>query len=495
MRHVITLTTIIVLIISTPLFAQDATEQARSVTISIAKLKELGYSGGTVNPNSQPLGSKADALNFIKGVVLLNDPNLVTIRGDIESFTRKLDDREDDKFAIFLLKHTYDLKKLFADNEATRSNLATEYKKFNDRKAVLTDLVKSIESRAKLVEHNTRVKLDDTTKAFAPNVKELNDLKVLKQNTIEEIALMDKKTEEIKTNYVAVSSEIIEDSKIESMVLDYNNEEWSDYLLDVDKVLYVLIGGPNDIQKGELKIDNKPSSFETSLQEALQVATGLGLAPPPKENMIPDIKLQTSIKVTFLLVKRKKIKAPATLEYKMPEDKKVSIDIHEKVRFGLKLGFSASYVTRNNFTINDQKELTISIDDAKKTELKSNLMALLEIIPWGRDIDRLESIFAKNKDIKFFDINRLSLVLGFKLSKDPLEIIYSGLSYSLSKTVSLDFGIAMHQTPKEVTNLPVGVDATLDYLKENADKELKPKVFFGISFSPLFIGKALGIVK
>ena len=477
----------------------QVTETARSITISISQLKSLGYAGA-VNPDAQPIGDKNIALSFIKNISALNDPNLSLIRGDIDSYIRKLEDKENDKFAIVLLKHSLNLKKLFAEDLAKQGVFAGEYSTLNNRKTTLTSLISSIDEQTISIENSTRTVAGNPASAFnsvaltSAKVDELNKLKILRENSVAEVSTIDKKLAEIKASYIGVSSEIIEEEKVETMILDFNDEDWTDYLLNVDKVLYVIIGGPDDLQKGTLTIDNKPSSFQTELREALQVAGGLGI-PMPVGPTIPGLTLKNNIKITFLLVKRKMIKAPSTLEYKWKDDKKVAVDIHEKARFGLKLGFSGAYVTRNNFTIDNQNQLTIQVDDAKKTELKSNLIALLEIIPWGRDIDRLEPIFAKNKDVKFFDLNRVSLVAGVRLSKDPLQSLYGGVGYLLSKTAALNFGISFTQTPKEVTDLPVGINASLDYLKDNADKELKPRIFFGISFSPLFLGKSLGIVK
>lgn len=479
--------------------AQDFTELPKTVTISIEQFKSFGYSGATPDKTKQPISTKEDALNFIQFIYDLNPVELRPIRGQMNIFLAQTNQKQHDKYAVIVIKHPMDLEKLYAEDATKQAALAPKYIAALGKKKKLNELVDVIDARGAAIEESAKAippgggekvfKQDLLTSAM---VKELNELKTLRENTVIQIAPLDKEMADLQASFLKVSSEIKEDAKIESLVLDHYKKEWTDYLLDVDEILYVLIGGPEDIQKGKLKIDNKPTSFETDLHDLMDVATSL----PVGETIRDNIKLNDKIPITFLLVKSNKIKPPSGMTYTMPDTtKKVVYDIHEKARFGISLGFSGAFVDRKNFSLDAQNELTIVTDDAKKTELKSNLIALFEFSPWGRDIDRLESILGKNKDIKSFDLNRLSLVAGVKLSKDPLQSIYGGLSYAFSKTAALNVGISFNRTPKDVTKLPVGVNATLDYLKENADQELIPKFFFGLSFSPKFLGKSLGIVK
>lgn len=497
-QFVISLPLLTVMLMTGIAEAQDLTEPARTITLTIDQLIRFGYDGRVPDKTRQPIASKEDALTFIRKIAGLNDPGLTAIQGDINHFIAKTDAKENDRFAVIMIRHPLNLARLFADDPPGRVTIKGRYDTESDKKKELGDLIAmideriaSVESRAKSVPAGSSKVVFDPSLLSAALVRELNELRTLRDNSNAQLAPQEKKIADLRAAFIRLSSEIIEEEKLESLTLDYYNNEWTDYLLNVDRVLYVLVGGLNDIQKGKLEIDNKPSSFQTSLNDLIQIGSSVLVGAS-----IPGVELKDRIPVTFLLVKPKKIKAPATLQFRIDDkDKKITSDIHEKVRFGLQLGFSAAYLSRKNFTLNAQNQLTIKLDEAKKNELKSNLVAFLEIIPWGRDIDRLEPILSKNKDVKFFDMNRLALIAGLRFSKDPLQSMYGGVSYALSKTVSLDLGLSFNRTAKEVTNLPVGINATLDYLKDNADRELSTRFFFGLSFSPIFLGKSLGIVK
>lgn len=479
-----------------------------SIKLSIAKIKQYGYKEG-LDKKKQPITSKSDVLKFLDEVE--NNESMSTFNRTLSDIVSDLTNKSNSEYVVMLLRHPLDLTRFYGDD------LQRNLKKANDDFKAACDKLKKVESLINLTDKkldskDTKFRVPapknspadapagdyDTARLTANELKEMNDLSTFRTNLITEKKELERIMEESRKLQKESRVEIVEDKKMESYILNKENGEWQDYILDKKKILLVFIGGMEDLAKAEIKVNNKPSSFSTSLSEVVQITnavTGAKFADDQNNCSISD-KGPEELTVTFALISENKIKPPADIELGLgKENEKITLPVHEKARFGIKVGFSGAFVSRKNFSISTDNKLTIKADSLKQEELKSNLMAIIEWMPWGRDIDRLEPVWSKNKDVKTFSLERFGFTAGVKISKDPLQTLYGGIAYSLSKEVALNFGIAYYATPKEIKDLPVTAEAGLDYLKDNADRRLEPKIFFGISFSPGQLGKALGIIK
>jgi hypothetical protein len=469
-----------------------------TIKLDITKVAIYGYQGNLpVDKKRQPITNREDALEFINLVQKNEDLDHLDI--EVSKIYNDILTNSNSEYAILLLRHPLDLNRFFEGSPDNLKKANQEYKDACDRLKKVNELLVLADKKFDTKNSNFKTggKYDDSLLTPA-QLLVMNNLSTFRSNLLDDKKNLEKILEESRKLQKDSRVEIVEDEKIESYILNKENDEWQDYILDKKKILIVFIGGIKDLVKTEIKINNKPSSFKTNLNELFKLTEGLGIVKMDADESncsISDNGLQ-ALPVTFVLINQSKIKPPSDLELSFPKiEEKVKLVIHEKARFGIKVGFSASFINRKNFSLSADNKLTIQTDSLKKEELKSNLMAIIEWIPWGRDIDRLEPVWSKNKDIKAFALQRFGLAAGIKISKDPLQAIYGGISYSLSKEAALNFGIGFYATAKDVKSLPVGVDATLDYLKDNADRKLEPKIFFGISFSPGQISKSLGIIK
>lgn len=510
MKQVINAALLAIAVVS-PLFsiaqntnASDPVEIKKTALISLDDIKDFRSSAG-IDASQQTISNKNDALKFVRYVFQNHIKPTDNIYGDVKTFIDKIDQKEKQgRYTIIVLQHPLNLAKLNGPGKNASADAVAKYvslcEKKNAANALIDQLNKSQQDINACVMKIPTGTTDTTCsdQGLLKKLKTLNELTVLKVTLGEEITSLEKQLNDLHSKYMKDVMEIQEDtSKLESYILNRENKDWTDYMLNTDRILLVFIGGKQDLMKSGIKINNKPSSFETSLNELYQLGSALGITKDNSDcSILEGASITDSIPITFTLLNEEKIKSPSDIELTLPgKDKSMVYSIHERMKFGLKVGFSGAMVDRNNFSLDSSNNLTIKTDSAKKQELKSNLMVLFEFVPWGRDIDRIEPVWAKNKDVKAFDLQRFGFVFGAKLSKNPLETIFTGLSYTLSKEASFNFGVAFVSTPKEVDKLPVGVNASLDYLKENADKELKPQLFIGLSFSPKMLGKALGVIK
>lgn len=477
-----------------------------TIKLTMTKIQQYGYSGEkSIDKKKQPITSKDEALEFL--IRVRDKETTGTLKEELSVVIEDISTNSNSDYAVLVLRHPLNLTKFYGDE------LSDNLNKANQDFAAACEKLKKVESLIKLTDKKFDSKdakfrfpasagalagEPDTAKLTANELKEMNDLSTFRTNLITEKKELERIMEESRKLQKESRAEIVEDTKIETYILNKENEEWQDYVLDKKKILLVFIGGIEDFAKAEIKINNKPSSFTTNLNELYQLTTAMGvtkMAPDQTNCSISDPGLQ-ELPVTFALLSKSKVKPPSDIELGLgKENEKITLPVHEKARFGIKVGFSGAFVSRKNFSVSSDNKLTIKADSLKQEELKSNLMALIEWMPWGRDIDRLEPVWSKNKDVKTFSLERLGFTAGVKISKDPLQTLYGGIAYSLSKEVALNLGIAFYATPKDIKDLPVTADAALDYLKDNADRKLEPKIYFGISFSPGQLGKALGIIK
>ncbi|MBO3697355.1 hypothetical protein [Roseivirga sp. E12] len=319
---------------------------------------------------------------------------------------------------------------------------------------------------------------------------------------------LEKELEEVTNSYLATFNQFVEKQGTNSLLLHQGRRprkvEYSDYLLDTKEFLVVILGGEEDIANTKVTIKNKKSAFSTSAVNLLQLTKTLGISTNPAEVTLnlesqvdkgtkaEDIKVleepeADEIQVSFVLVRPEKVNPPSsiTLSHESYED--ITHEIHEVAYFQLRIGVSGANLDRKDFLladdpVNDTQILTIQDpEDTRREEIKANAYALIEFYPGGRDLDRFDSFFKKGSKIPIQ--KRISITGGLRLTQDPLESIYTGLGFALDNGVSLTAGLSFQATPRDGT-FPVGLDATLDYLRDNADRIYIPKFFVGISISP-----------
>lgn len=474
----------------------------KSILIDIGKLKTtyLDKINSGLNKNEFPIINQFAANRFIE---LIYNNNLDSFKmGDPinlylhEYYLGKNNDRP-----IVLIMHPIDIQELIGD--VNKTGIAKDaYMKACVKSKTINLLIDSLSKEKEKIFPELKEeepcdlvqKIDP--KAIAKALSEINQSINLLQT---ELTKYDGVLKSAEDDLIKYSSKLSENTdKTLTYILNKEDDEWNDYLLNKSQMLFVIVGGKNDLSNATLKIDNLPSSFQTSFNEFKNLATQLGVFDTASDTKsccsAPEIK--NSISIKFVFIKKNEIKAPSIITLTEEKSKlNLKFENHEKARFGIKIGVSASKFDRKLFSLDPQNNLTIKPDSLQQNEWKGSLMVLLDWYPAGRDIDRLEPIWKSNKDKDFFDVNRLAVTAGLKLSKDPLESSFLGLSYALSREFSLTGGLAFNATPKDVQNLPVGVNATLDYLKSNADRKLEPSWYFGFTLTPGSMSKVLNLNK
>jgi hypothetical protein len=491
-----------ILLFPVTLFSQEKDKYVvSSIKIDIDQLEGIFKQIKLTNlkSNEFPIINQIAAENFTE--IFFREIYPKELDDPIRIYWDKYYSKDNNKHPSALIMHPIDYKALLGNTDKKEKS-ANAYMFLCKKSKTLNLLLNSLleEKAAQILSAVDNpcgvLKPDITPDNIAKKLSEINQSINLLQSELTKIDADLKSAEEDVIKYSPKITENTE--KTLTYMLSKEDDKWNDYLLNKSQMLFVIIGGKNDLSNATLKIDNMPSSFQTSFNEFKELTTQLGVLGEAKDGTLccSAPVITDSITIKFILINKNEIKAPSIITLSEEKSKlNLKFENHEKAMFGLKVGVSASRFDRKIFSIDSQNNLTIKPDSLQQNEWKSNLMVMLDWYPAGRDIDRLEPIWKNNKDIAFFDLNRLAVTAGLKLSKDPLESCFLGLSYALTKEFSLTGGIAFIATPKDVQNLPVGVNASLDYLKSNAERKLEPSWFFGITLSPGIMSKALGNKK
>jgi hypothetical protein len=325
-----------------------------------------------------------------------------------------------------------------------------------------------------------------------------------------------------------------------------------DYLLAKKNMLLVFIG--KTVEAEELRIDLKESYFHKSFSELKNIATviaGAGLVNDYQGRIVyygrADLKspCKLSVKVPYqsplredslynrnLSVNLKSadqdinmaispsqfklkfsdessVKTRLRLNYTLNDTLKKSLklelpgyyfykddrllitqDIHEQNYFAFSLGASISKLSSKQFSYN-KDTVSVRLDSAGRENWKSNLLVGLEFYPFGRDMDRFLPIW--KAPFRHFE-ERIGIIGGLRLSKDPLSTYYYGICLSLSKGLTITVGYNYtNQYKNQIVYLPdVGsADNAKEYLKRSYEKN----IYFGIFLSPLQMARTLGLKK
>jgi len=453
----------------------------------------------TLPKNEFPIINQGAAQEFINQIIQNSYSSAIDIK--VKDYWNELYLKKTNDYPVILISHPIDYKSLLG-NAAGKNTEAGKYEILCKKSKTITLLIDSLSKEsASLISKSaddpcTGLNKSVDIKTIAKNISEINQSVYQLQSELNKV---ETELKSVAEDYARYSPKIVENTENTlTYILSKERDEWNDYLLNKSQLLIVIAGGKNDLSNATLKIENMPSSFQTSIKELEELAGQLGVtaAAKGKPECCNPPEINDSIPVKFILINKDEIKAPSSISLTEEKSKlNLKINNHEKALFGITVGASASRLDRKNFNIDSQNNLTIKTDSIQQNELKGNLMVMLDFYPAGRDIDRLEPIWKNNNTIGFFNLNRFAITAGLKLSKDPLESCFLGISYALTKEFSLAGGIAFNATPNDVQDLPVGVNASLDYLKSNADRSLVPSWFIGITLSPGNMSKALGYKK
>jgi hypothetical protein len=544
MKKIITL--MLCLLSASMLKAQsDFVEKQVSVTVDRDRLIENGYEPtrkSTELSDKQPVTTKQEIERFLFKVNAENagDPKFDP---EISSWlTQNLTSYANDATIIFI-RHPLKLANLFdqsaaeiakkyvpacqnyntaASNlelfSAQAADMQTKYSDNLDAIKLIPDSIKAIQEKIKIIQAKKKLTAADKknlvallkesaaqSKGLASRLKEnetyitqLYRLRGLIDSYAKEKDAYFAQREALQKSYTQSKSYFVEDTtQIITTILSKENYEYTDYIFNKKNVMVVMLGNFKDYKLQFTNKEKRATGEAKDLALIFKSVTGLNatdlLLKDSGTDCAPKKADEATIQVTFVLMKRSKIEAPSNLEFKTPKGEvKTLSEIHERTYIGIKVGLSLTNVENKNFNLNATNGLTIKTDSLDSKNYKTNMMALLEIYPFGRDYDRLKVI--TDKDNSPFH-ERLGFVGGVKISKDPLETIFGGLSLAISKEFNVVAGIAFTKIAKDVTNLNVGYSKTIDYLRANVDKEYKPTFYMGFSLSPSQLFKSLGISK
>ncbi len=266
------------------------------------------------------------------------------------------------------------------------------------------------------------------------------------------------------------------------------------YILEKKQILFVILGGEETIQQSSFKIIRSKSFFRQSFDETIELMNLIGLGA-----MSGKAVVAASAPIRIVELNPEMVKAPCKIEIDYPgRGQDVEVNVHEESNFSLQVGVSASEVDKNNLKIENQ-QLIVELDNTQKEEWKSNLSVFLTFHP-GRDIDRFKPIWKQDlrergiqSDAwKWYTYKRMGLFTGLKLSVDPIENLYLGLNYAITKEFYINYGIVwQNQVVPSVTD--IGTITSVDDALEYTDREYKSSQFIGISFSPSSLIDILGL--
>lgn len=332
-------------------------------------------------------------------------------------------------------------------------------------------------------------------KVFQVALEKQAKLRPLLESVVKESTQLATSLAELQNKYTESLNYLVEDTtNIDVTVIAKENGLSSDYLLNKKNIMVVFLG--SSFKRYGLQLLNGKKRAAVELGDLIKVAKAVTTPVSPSNftnsgSTCPLKDFESQLPLTFVLLHEKKIDPPSELNL-MRQDKvvKTLTSIHEKSYLGIKIGLSLTNIDNKLFKLNNNNELSVKTDSLKPNDIKFNLMGLVELYPFGRDYDRLKLVTDKD-NIPIHE--RIGLVAGLKISKDPLESIFAGASFAVSKAFNIVGGISFNKTPKDIDNLEVGYNTTLDYLRRHADKEYLSKFYVGISVSPEALFKVLGI--
>jgi len=467
---------------------------------------------------TQPISSKDDAKKIL---IAIKDADLIK-NADIKNWVKNWVDNTDkfqEQSTIVMIQHPLDLSKLYGDdnNAAIAKTNFTKYcKEVQTYQKILLSLEKAktdiefcisnkdqcIQCQSDLVANPKskcpEIDLQDRINTFfVSKVKSYTEILTLIKSENELISNTIIKRDNAELSYNSYLQQFVEKATMQSFFLNVESGKWSNYSLNKKKILFVIVGGKKDFSTYKIKITKDKSYLMTGLTDLKDLAKSVGAIAFDAQNDCDNPKSDlrdSKIQISLLLLDEDQIQSPSQVNLNDNKDStKYTFKIHEKSYWGIKVGVSFSNLDRKNFSLNSQNQVTVKLDTAQQKEWKSNLAAMIEFYPFGRDYDRLQPIWSSKQQTNFGD--RIGIVAGMKIAKDPLQDIYTGFSIALSEDYSISFGLQFHSQTKDQLNLPVGINTSLDYLKNNLSREYKTIGFLNLSLNPAAVSKILGFKK
>lgn len=287
--------------------------------------------------------------------------------------------------------------------------------------------------------------------------------------------------------YRSVPRYLEDSTKVDQIIAGGEGDE--NYFLNTKKVLVVLIGNTKRLRDTRIALTNKERIITGDIRDIIKLANSVtGAGGPVAKSFEPGDDDSTSIvKFSFLIPTDTKIRPP--YEIRIASDKlKDTIQVHELVKFRLKVAFGAGQADVSYFGLKNN-QLVFNPDSARKSVLKSSLAALISWYPWGQDIDHIDGpLYTK-------PLQRLSIAGGLRISKDPLEALFLGLNYDFQKNFGIYIGRAWYSST--LTNVvPLNTPSNVvGYLRDTGKREYKGQFFFGLTMAPAAIGDLLGLNK
>ena len=497
-------------------------EMQKSVMISKEKLK-YGYNpiqDMSKSNEKQPFSTKEESENFL---FHMTNENINELPPAISSWISQNITSYSNDAAIIFVRHPLKLEKLFNTSYKSIEETYTEVCEKNKEVNNTIDLynIEYVENLKKYEENVDSIKaLKVQIEEVIPKNKKKKNENIIKKLQSENNQLISRLTQlrplieshkkdselylvrlkELQNKYNEARNFIVEDtSKFITTILAKENFEWSDYLLNKKNIMLVFLGGASSFKNYQLQITNNKKKYQEDFEDLLLLMKSIGINFTPEfrdatdDDCSPKSPDESQIPLTYVLIKRSKIIPPSTIEFITDKkDKKLLTTVHEKSFIGIKVGVSIQNIDKKNFSLNQNNQLTVETDSLNPKDLKLNMMAFLELYPFGRDYDRLKPFWEKD-NIPLYE--RVGIVGGLKISKNPLESLFLGASFAISKPLNVTIGMAFNKISKDVDSLLVGQNTTLEYLQRNAGKEYKPTLFIGISLSPGQLFKVFGVKK
>lgn len=258
-----------------------------------------------------------------------------------------------------------------------------------------------------------------------------------------------------------------EEDDIVKTVIHKEGTKFSDYMLGTKKILLVFIGGEKDLQKAVVKIKNNPKALAVSF-DGLKALIGSAL----KAGEVSKLPCRV------VLLNEGTIDPPSDITVDVSKDNQLKFTIHEKAWAQFKAGVAWNRLDKKYFKIQGN-QLNVTLDSAGKATWKTNLIAIFDFYPWGRDIDRLDVLWKGGIPL----VQRIGIYGGLQISKDPLQGYYYGLSFAPAKNMTVNFGGATVLDEGQQT-VNIGSFTSLNDAKQLLGRRYVTKFFLGISFSP-----------
>ncbi|UCH96537.1 MAG: hypothetical protein JSV88_06725 [Candidatus Aminicenantes bacterium] len=277
----------------------------------------------------------------------------------------------------------------------------------------------------------------------------------------------------------------------DSYVLHKEKKEWTSYLFGTRKFLIVLLGIHKDLTTAGMGVEGKDSFLRQSFFNLDQRISSKGSYTVEEEvEEEPGLKAANQFICRFVELNPKAVRPPCRISITANSDnddrETFDFDVVERNVLQFKIGLAALVLRKLKYTY-EENHFTAEIDEEDEFKLKENLFFMLDIHQ-ARDMDEFHPRFYE--PWKNFG-KRWGFSLGLKLSSDPFKAILIGLSFALTRDISLVGGISFYEEIRPSSIEMKWYD--LDYAMKFLEREYNAKLFWGLSFSPSLIPRLLGI--